>query len=71
MSNASISDYRLKQKVRYDRDLTFRAKCPVYKAIVLSSLLYGVETCSVYKIAASMFNTFMTRHLREFVDVKW
>ena len=71
MSNASISFGRLKSKVWYNNDLTFKTKCAVYRAIVLSSLLYGAETWPVYKLAAHKFNTFMMRHLRQSLNVKW
>lgn len=71
MSNASISYGRLKQKVWYNKDLTFQTKCSVYRAVVLSSLLYGAETWPVYKLAARKLNSFMMRHLRQIMNVKW
>ncbi len=71
MSNASISFGRLKTKVWYNKDLTFKTKCSVYRAIVLSSLLYGAETWPVYKLTAHKFNTYMMRHLRQILNVKW
>ena len=52
MSNASTSYGRLKEKVWHNKDLTFITKCSVYKAVVLSSLLYGAEAWTVYKLAA-------------------
>lgn len=71
MANASISYGRLKQKVWQNKDLTFKTKCSVYRAIVLSSLLYGTETWPVYKLVARKFNTYMMRHLRQILNVKW
>ena len=41
MSNASISFGRLKTKVWYNKDLSFKTKCTVYRAI--SCLLYSME----------------------------
>ena len=57
MSNASTSYGRLKEKVWHNKDLTFQTKCSVYRAVVLSSLLYGAEARTVYKLAAQ------TQHL--------
>ena len=71
MSNASISFGRLKTKVWYNKDLSFKTKCTVYRAIVLSSLLYGAETWPVYRIVSHKFNTYMMRHLRQILNVKW
>jgi hypothetical protein len=71
MSNASISYGRLTKKVWLNKDLTFKTKCAVYRAIVLSSLLYGAEAWPVYKVAAHKLNTYMMRHLRQILDVRW
>ena len=71
MSNASASYGRLKQKVWHNKDLTFRTKCSVYRAVVLSSLLYGAEAWPVYKLTAHKLNTYMMRHLRQILNVKW
>ena len=37
----------------------------------LSSLLYGAETWPVYRIVSYKFNTYMMRHLRQILNVKW
>ena len=71
MSNASTSYGRLKEKVWHNKDLTFKTKCSVYRAVVLSSLLYGAEAWPVYKLAAHKLNTYMMRHLRQILNVKW
>ena len=57
MSNASTSYGRLKKTVRHNKDHTFKTKCSVYRAVVLSSLLYDAEAWPVYKLAAQ------TQHL--------
>ena len=59
MSNASTSYGRLKEKVWHNKYLTFRTKCSVYRAIALSSLLYGTEAWTVYKLAHIQ----LTQHL--------
>ena len=71
MSNASTSYGRLKEKVWHNKDLTFQTKCSVYRAVALSSLLYGAEARTVYKLAAHKLNTYMMRHLQQILNVKW
>ena len=71
MSNISTSYGRLKEKVWHNKDLTFKTKCSIYRAVVLSSLLYGAEAWPVYKLAAHKLNTYMMRHLRQILNVKW
>ena len=52
MSNASTLYGRLKKKVWHNKDLTFHTMYSVFRAVVLSSLLYGAEAWTVYKLAA-------------------
>ena len=70
-SNASRAFGRLKERVWNNRDLTLTTKCAVYKAIVLSTLLYGSETWTVYRAAAHKLNAYMMRHLRMILKIKW
>ena len=70
MSNASTSYGMLKEKVWHNKVLTFQTKCSVYRAVVLSSLLYGAEAWTVYKLAAHKLNTYMMRQLRQILNVK-
>ena len=71
MSKASQSFGRLREKVWDNKDLTTKTKCAVYQAIVLSTLLYGVESWTVYKIAAHKLNAFVMSQLRQILSVKW
>ena len=71
LSNASTSFGRLKDKVWFNKDLTFKTKCAVYRAIVMSSLLYGSESWPVHKVIAHRLNSYMMRHLRLILNVKW
>ena len=61
---------KLKEKVWHNKDLTFQTKCSVYRAVVLSSLLYGAETRPVYNLVAHILNTYMMRHLGQILNVK-
>ena len=41
----------------------------MYKTIVLSTLLYGAETWTVYRTRVKLPNAYMMRHLREIMKV--
>ena len=71
MSKASSAFGRLKRRVWDNRHLTLKTKCAVYQAIVLSTLLYGVESWTVYKNTAQKLNSFTMRHLRYIMKIKW
>ena len=71
MSNASTLYGRLKKTVRHNKDHTFKTKCSVQRAVVRSSRLYGAEAWTVYKLAAHKLNTYMMRHQRQILNVKW
>ena len=51
--------------------MSLRVKCKVYKAIVLSTLLYGAETWTVYRTQVKKLNAYMMRHLREIMKISW
>ena len=71
MSNASKAFGRLRDRVWDNKDLTIKTKSAVYRAIVLSALLYGVESWVVYKVTAHKLSAFMMRHLRQILNIKW
>jgi len=50
---------------------SLRVKCQVYKAIVLSTLLYGAETWTIYKTQVKKLNSYIMRHLREIIKLTW
>ena len=53
------------------RGITTETKIKVYRAVVLTALLYGCETWTVYQRHAKKLNHFHTTHLRKLLDVKW
>lgn len=71
MSKASQTFGRLRVRVWDNKNLTTKTKCAVYQAIVLPTLLYGVESWTVYKLAAHKLNTFVMSQLRQILSVKW
>ena len=48
IAKASASYGRLQKRVWCDRGLSIETKCAVYKAVVLSALLYGCESWTLY-----------------------
>jgi len=50
--------------------VTIRVKCQVYRAIVLTTLLYGSETWTLYKSQVRKLNSFMMKQLRSIMKVK-
>lgn len=71
ISNASRSFGRLRERVWNNKDLTIKTKCAVYRAIVLSTLLYGVESWVVYRATAHKLSAYMMGHLRRILNIKW
>ena len=47
------------------------AKIKVYRATVLTILLYGAETWTCYRRHVKMLDAFHMRHLRYFMCIKW
>lgn len=70
-SKASQAFGRLKERVWFNKDLTIKTKCAVYRAIVLATLLYGAESWTVYMTQTHNLNAYMMRHLRQILGVKW
>ena len=46
-------------------------KLKVYKAVVLPTLLYACETCTIYQRHAKRLNHFPTSCLRKLLKIKW
>jgi len=70
MSKASAAFGRLRRKLWNNNDVTIRVKCQVYRAIVLTTLLYGSETWTLYKSQVRKLNSFMMKQLRSIMKVK-
>ena len=48
-----------------------RVKGQIYRAIVLSTLLYGAEAWTVYRRQVETLHAFMMRHLRSIMRIPW
>ena len=70
-SKASQAFGCLKDRAWFNKDFTIKTKCAVYCVIVLSFLLYGAESWTIYMTQAHSLNVYMMRHLRQILGVKW
>ena len=71
MANASGSFGRLRQRLWNNHHVSMQVKGKIYHAIVLSTLLYGAETWTVYRRQVTKLHAFMMRHLRSIMRITW
>jgi len=71
MGKASAAHEKLREILWDNHHGSLRVKCQVYKAIVLSTLLYGAERWTVYRTQLKKLNSYMMRHLREIMKLTW
>ena len=71
LAKASIAFGRLHKNVWNRRGITTETKIKVYRAMVLTTLLYGCETWTVYQRHARKLNHFHTTCLRKILGIKW
>ena len=62
---------RLSKRVWENKKLTTRTKAQVYQACVLSTLLYGSETWTLYAKQTNRLHAFHMRCLRRLLGVTW
>ena len=51
--------------------MSVRVKCTVYRAVVLTALLYGAETWTVYRTQVQRLHAYTMRQLRAIQNVVW
>ena len=71
MAKASASFGRLRQRLWNNHHVSMRVKGKIYRAIVLSTLLYGAEAWTVYRRQVKKLHAFMMRHLRSIMRITW
>ena len=71
MSKASMSFGRLRERLWNNHNVSIRVKGKIYRAIILSILLYGAETWKVYRRHVKKLHAFMMRHLRSIMKIRW
>ena len=71
MGKASAAFGKLQSRLWKNRHVTIEAKCKVYRAVVLSTLLYGAETWTVYRTHVKKLHGYMMRQLRNIMNISW
>ncbi|TWW63251.1 Sodium/hydrogen exchanger 9B2 [Takifugu flavidus] len=71
ISKASQSLGRLRTRVINNKNIKLETKIKVYKAVVLTSLLYGCETWTTYRKYIKQLERFHMRSLRSIMHIKW
>ena len=54
-----------------NKHVSIKVKCKVYRAIVLSTLLYGAESWAIYRAQLKKVHAYMIRQLRDIMGIKW
>ena len=71
MSKASMLFGRLRERIWNNHNVSIRVKGQIYRAIILSTSLYGAETWTVYWRLVKKLHAFMMRHLRSIMKIRW
>ena len=71
MGKASAAFGRLRERLWNNHHVSIKVKCKVYSAVVLSALLYGAETWTIYQFQVKKLHAFMMKHLRQIMNVSW
>ena len=71
MAKVSASFRRLRQILWNNHHVSMRVKGKIYRAIVLSTLLYAAEAWTVYRRQVKKLHAFMMRHLRSIMKITW
>ena len=71
LAKASAAFGRLHTNVWDRRGIQTMTKIKVYKAVVLTTLLYGCESWTVYQRHAKKLNHFHTTRLRKLLGISW
>jgi hypothetical protein len=71
IQKASQALGRLRVKVLQQKGIKLSTKLKLYKAVVLTSLLYGCETWTLYRRHVKQLEQFHTRSLRSILGIRW
>ena len=71
ISKASSAFGRLREKVWERRGISLETKLKVYRAVVLTTLLYSSETWTAYRRHEKQLNHFHLRCLRNLLHIRW
>ena len=71
ISKASQALGRLRNRLLNHHNVTLDTKLKVYRAVILSSLLYGCETWPVYRRHLKQLERFHQRAIRSILGIRW
>ncbi|XP_030835970.1 uncharacterized protein LOC115921853 [Strongylocentrotus purpuratus] len=71
MAKDSSAFGRLRTRLWNNHRVSTRVECKIYRAIVLSTVLYGAESWTLYKSQVKKLHAFMMRHLRAIMIINW
>ena len=71
ISKARVAFGRLTNRLWKSHDVKLNTKISVYKAAVLSALLYGCETWTTYRKVIRQLEAFHMRCLRRICNIRW
>ena len=71
MGKANAAFGRLQERLWKNHHVAIKVKCKVYRGVVLSALLYGAETWTIYRFQVKKLHAFMMRHIRQKMNISW
>ena len=71
LAKASSAFGRLRKRLWNDHGIRIDTKLQVYHAVVLTTLLYGSESWTLYKRHIQKLDSFHLRCLRQILHIKW
>ncbi|XP_046863308.1 uncharacterized protein LOC124457060 [Xenia sp. Carnegie-2017] len=71
MGRASAAFSQLNDRLWQNKHVSTRVKAKVYQAVVLTTLLYGAEAWTIYRLQVKKLSAYMMRHLRDILKISW
>ena len=71
IQSASAAFGRLRERLWNKHNIKLITKCKVYRAIILSCLLYSSETYTLYRRHTQRLSHIQLRHLRAILGIRW
>ena len=68
---ASTAFGKLYHRLWHTHDVSVKVKADIYRAVVVTTLLYGAETWTLYRKQIAQLDSFHMRCLREICGVRW